>query len=101
MKFIPLAVSSLILVTVFVPGVLSPRAHAQALIGPGQAPKGGPNFAPGQVLVQFKSRAKDADLADAVGRAGLGIREYVSTGPMKAAGHPGIAVASTRLPVLE
>ena len=62
---------------------------------------GPPAFAPGQVLVQFKPEASDAELEDALTRAGLRIREHIHTGPMKTAGHPGIAVALTKMPVFE
>src|SRR5205809_8108681 len=63
---------------------------------------GPPTFAPGEVLVQFKASATDAAVADAFTQAGLTLREHIHTGPMKAvAGHRGITVATSKIPVLE
>src|SRR5437762_1792120 len=48
------------------------EAPAQAAVQAGR-----PNFAPGEVLVQFKAAATDAELRDAVTRAGLTIKEHI------------------------
>lgn len=54
-----------------------------------------------EIIVQFKTTAADAEIADAVAKGGLGLRKHVQTSAMKAKGHPGLTHATTALPVDE
>ncbi len=59
----------------------------------------GPAYLAASVLVQFKTQATDAELADAVGRGQFQVIEHIQTEAMKAAGHLGVSHLATALPV--
>jgi subtilisin family serine protease len=53
----------------------------------------------GELVVQFKADATDADVADASAKAGLSVKKHVQTPAMKARGHRGFKQAATKLQV--
>lgn len=57
----------------------------------------GPHYVAGEVLIQFRADASDAELADATRQAGLQIKREVHTPTMRAHGHGAFHVASTGL----
>src|SRR5688572_1435432 len=61
----------------------------------------GPIYLDGEILIQFKLGATDAALLDGVRRGALNVNVHrrIHTDAMKAAGHPGISVMQTGLPV--
>ncbi len=79
--------------------LLSPAqvgAQPVALI---QDEPGGPVYLAGDLLVQFKPKATDAELLDVVKRGALRLVKHIQTDAMKAAKHPGITHMWTDLPV--
>lgn len=60
---------------------------------------GGPIYLGGQVLVQFKTEATDAELLDVVKRGALTLIKHIHTDAMKARSHPGVTRMWTGLPV--
>jgi subtilisin family serine protease len=60
---------------------------------------GGPVYLAGDVLVQFKRQATDAELADAVNRGQLGLVRHIQTEAMRASGQQGVSHMWTRQPV--
>ncbi len=62
---------------------------------------GGPVYLAGDLLVQFKPKATDAELLDVVKRGALRLVKHIQTDAMKAAKHPGVSHMWTSLPVRE
>jgi subtilisin family serine protease len=58
-------------------------------------------FVPGELLVQFRAGASDADVLDVFGRAQLAGKRLILTPRMAADQHPGINLVTTRLEVEE
>ncbi len=73
-------------------------AYGQALPPVDIAP-GGPAYAPGEVLVQFKADVTDPQLTGAFQQAGLGLIKHIQTPTMRDHGRIGITRASTAMPV--
>jgi subtilisin family serine protease len=73
-------------------------SHGQALPPVANAP-GGLAYAPGEVLVQFKSTVTDAELNTAFQQTRLGLLEHVRTPAMEDHGLIGLTRAATALPV--
>jgi subtilisin family serine protease len=85
--------------SVFSALVLGPASlRAQPIAWVEEEP-GGPVYWSGQVLIQFKRTATDAQLQDAVRRSGLGLLRHILTDAMRVAGEPGISRMSTALTV--
>ena len=75
-----------------------PRLSAQPLALVQEEPDG-PVYLGGQVLIQFKPNATDAQLLDVVKRGALSVIKHIHTDAMKAENHPGITHMWTGLPV--
>ena len=75
-----------------------PRLSAQPLALVQDGPDG-PAYFGGQVLIQFKPNATDAQLLDVVKRGALSVIKHIHTDAMKANNHPGITHMWTGLPV--
>lgn len=60
---------------------------------------GGPVYLGGQILIQFKPNATDAQLLDGVKRGALTLIKHIHTDAMKARNHPGVTHMWTGLPV--
>jgi subtilisin family serine protease len=56
-------------------------------------------FVAGQVLVQFKANANDAEIAEALKQNGLRLHKRIHTKPMQAKGHRGLDLLASDLPV--
>src|SRR5687768_13934282 len=54
-----------------------------------------PAYVPGEVLVQFKANASEAQKADALAQVAGGVRRRIHTRAMRGAGAHGIDVAAT------
>src|SRR5436305_7132144 len=49
-------------------------------------------FAAGQIIVQFKAGATDADVARVLSAHGARLRKHLHTATMRANGHPGVHI---------
>ena len=75
------------------------RLHAQNPTLVQEAP-GGPSYRAGDLLIQFKPGATDADVADIAKRGAVKrLVKHIQTDAMKAAKHPGVSLMTTDLPV--
>ena len=75
------------------------RLHAQTPTLVQEAP-GGPSYRAGDLLIQFKPGATDADVADIAKRGAVKrLVKHIQTDAMKAAKHPGVSLMTTDLPV--
>ena len=72
--------------------------YGQAL-PPQASPGGGPAYAPGEILVQFKATVTDQQIGAAFQQAGLGLIKHIRTPAMEAHGQIGLTRALTAMPV--
>ncbi len=79
-----LAVLALLATALFAHGQLAP---------PIQTPPGGPSYAAGEVLVQFKPDVTDAQITTAFQQAGLGLIRHIHTPAMQERGQVGLTRA--------
>src|SRR5258706_6267426 len=79
-----------------------PAAQAQAPDADAAAgPPGGYTIVEDEVLIHFKATATAQDQADAEAAASVTQKKHLHTPTMKAAGHPGLHLGKTKLPVAQ